>query len=119
MSVDPASNNEINSDDRIMALLAYILGFFIGFVGPLVIYVVKKDKSPFVAYHALQAIIFHAVIWVGYAVGVSALFLAPLVWLAVGVLSLVFTIVAALAANRGEWFEIPVIGPFTRRQFGP
>lgn len=35
-----------------------------------------------------------------------------------GLLSLVFSIIAGLAANRGEWYDIPVIGPIARQQSG-
>ena len=38
-----------------MAMLAYLLGVLTSFVGPLVLWLLKKDQSKFVAYHALQA----------------------------------------------------------------
>jgi hypothetical protein len=50
---------EPNENDRMWAAAAHasaIVGFAIW--GPLIVYLVQKDKSPFVAYHALQALIF-------------------------------------------------------------
>ena len=49
-----------------MAMLAYILGIFTGFIGPLVLWLIKKDQSKFVAFHALQALLLHAIVVIGY-----------------------------------------------------
>ncbi len=110
----------LSQDERTMAMLAYILGIFTGFLGPLVIWLIKKDQSKFVAYHGLQALIFHAAIVVGYFVSsLLAFFLIGfLTYPLFGILSLVYSILAGLAANRGEWYEIPVVGTFTRQQVG-
>lgn len=39
-----------SNDDRIFAMLIYVSSFFTTFIGPLIIWLVKKD-SPFVDYH--------------------------------------------------------------------
>ena len=110
----------ISQDDKTMAMLSYILGIFTGFIGPLVLWLIKKDQSKFVAYHALQALFLHAVVTIGYLV--SSVLIAVLVGLltypAFFVLGLAFSIIAGLAANRGEWYEIPVIGKFARQSAG-
>ncbi|MGB8193904.1 MAG: DUF4870 domain-containing protein, partial [Chitinophagaceae bacterium] len=46
------------SDERTMALLSHILGLVIWIIGPLIIYLVKKDESKFVAEHAKEALNF-------------------------------------------------------------
>ena len=46
-----------NQDEKMTAMVAYVLQIFTWFVGPLVIYFVKRD-SRFVKFHALQALIF-------------------------------------------------------------
>ena len=43
----------MTQDERTMAMLAHLLGIVTGFLGPLVIWLIKKDQSKFVAYHAL------------------------------------------------------------------
>lgn len=50
----------ITQEERLFAIVAY-LGYFTGFwlVAPLVIYVLKRDSSRFVAHHALRAVILH------------------------------------------------------------
>lgn len=52
---------EPTQEDRMMAAASY-LGYLVGFwlVVPIVIYVLKREKSRFVAFHSLQAIIVHA-----------------------------------------------------------
>jgi uncharacterized Tic20 family protein len=110
----------ISQDDRTMAMLAYVLGIFTGFLGPLVIWLIKKDQSKFVAYHGLQALLFHAVILVGYILSsfLVVFLIEFLTYPLFGILSLVYSILAGLAASRGEWYEIPVVGKFTRQQVG-
>jgi uncharacterized membrane protein len=111
---------ELTQDDKTLAMLAYLLGIFTGFLGPLILWAIKKDQSKFVAFHALQALFLHSVVVLGYILSSLLVFvlIGFLTYPAFFVLGLVFSIVAGLAANRGEWYEIPIIGPFTRRQTG-
>ncbi|MEO7715342.1 MAG: DUF4870 domain-containing protein [Capsulimonas sp.] len=103
----------ITSEDRTSAMLAYLLGFVTKWIAPLIIYLVKKGKSEFAEYHALQALFFQIAIMCLYAI--TAAIFAPLMSV-VFVIDIVFCILAGLAANRGEWYEIPVIGEFARKQ---
>jgi hypothetical protein len=114
--VDPTTgSSEITQDDKTMAMVAWLIGIVTGWVGPLIIYLVKKDQSKFVAYHALQATFFHVAIIVLYMASAFTFLISG----AAGVLlSLVFSIIAGLAANRGEWYEVPLIGKFTKQQVG-
>ncbi len=109
-----------SSDERPLAAIAYLGGAFISFLVPLVIYFIKKDQSRFVAFHALQAMIFHIVIIIGLLIGFMLTFvlIGFLILPVVGILSLVFSVLAALAASRGEWYELPLVGPWARRQVG-
>ena len=107
-------------DDKTMAMLAYILGIFTGFAGPLVLWLLKKDQSKFVAFHALQALLLHAAVTIGYILGVVTSFLLVGFFIlpVVGILGLVFSILAGLAANKGDWYDIPILGPIARQQTG-
>ncbi|MBK8258817.1 MAG: DUF4870 domain-containing protein [Polyangiaceae bacterium] len=51
-----------SQEDRILAALSY-LGYFLGFwlLIPIVIYVLKREKSRFVAHHALRAVLLHLI----------------------------------------------------------
>lgn len=110
----------ISQDDKTMAMLAYILGIFTGFIGPLVLWLIKKDQSKFVGYHAMQALLLHAVVTIGYFLSgfLMAVLVGFLTLPVFGLLGLVFSILAGLAANKGEWYDIPVIGKIARQQTG-
>jgi uncharacterized protein len=99
----------ITSDDTTWALLAHLSFFVLGVVGPLIIYLVKKDTSPFVRQHAAEALNFHITITL--AVFVSALLILVLIGvvllLAVLVAGAVLAVLAAIAANRGESYRYP------------
>src|SRR5688572_7263396 len=58
------SSAELTQDEKLWAMLAHLaglLGYAVAFgqyIGPLVIYLLYKDKSRFVAFHALQSLYF-------------------------------------------------------------
>lgn len=115
-----------NDEERNLALLAQgfgLLGYVTGFgqiVCPLVMWFVKRDDSPFVAFHALQTALFHVAVTV--ALAVVALIGIPLVFVGVGVLvlaiglpliavgALILNILGCVAAHRGEWTRYPLVG---------
>lgn len=41
-------------DERVFAALIYVISFFTAFIGPLVIWLLKKDSSQFVDYHGRE-----------------------------------------------------------------
>jgi uncharacterized Tic20 family protein len=59
------------SEERQWAMLAHLsillnlVTGLLGVVAPLVIYMIYKDRSRYVAYHSMQALIFQLIWWVG------------------------------------------------------
>jgi len=114
---------DTTQDDRLFALLGYLLAIPTWVLAPAVIYLVKKDQSPFVAFHSLQSLFLlaaEAVICIACGV-LSTIFMMmgplgilslPLGFLAgVTVLArIVFTLVAAIKAYGGEWYKVPILG---------
>ncbi len=49
----------LNSDEKLLAMLSHFSIFLGGIILPIILYFVQKDRSKFVAFHALQAIFFH------------------------------------------------------------
>lgn len=96
-------------DARSQAALANWLGL-LGFVGPLIIYVTSGDKDPFVKHHAAEALNFQ--ITMGIGILVSGILMCVLIgFVTIFVfwgMSIVFAIIAAQAANRGEWYRYPM-----------
>lgn len=118
------NQNGLTSDERLWAMLAHLsalLGYVVGlgqYIAPLVIYLVYRERSRFVAFHALQALYFQLALLVLWAIviiltlitcGLGAIFaVVPIV------LSLVFVLMAAIRANNGEWYELPLVGAIAR-----
>ncbi len=96
-------------DDRTMGMLCHLLGILLGFLGPLIIWLMKKDTSPFVNDQGKEALNFQITLLIGYVIGGATMFvcvgfiLTPLVWLA----GVVFGIMGAMAANKGEVYRYP------------
>jgi uncharacterized Tic20 family protein len=121
-------DGSLSADEKLWGMLAHLLTLLghvvvVGaYIAPLVIYLVYKDRSRFVAFHALQALFFRLL-----ALAVSvALMLFSIVTLGLGVLLavplaialaiavLVYTIIAAIQANNGVWYELPIVGRWAR-----
>jgi uncharacterized protein len=110
---------QLRSDDTMWAMLAYLSTLLLSFVGPLIIYFTKRDESPFVRHHGAQALnmmITGAIYGIGLlvlAIVAGAVthgfgfFLFFVVWFVFGVVELVYVIIAAIAANRGELYQTP------------
>ncbi|MFF5110798.1 DUF4870 domain-containing protein [Streptosporangium sp. NPDC000509] len=98
------------SDDTTMAMLAHLLGLLTSFVGPLVLYLAKKDESPYARDQAAEALNFQLTVLIAYAVCwvLAFVFIGFLLMFFLWVGSIVMAIVAALAANRGETYRYPI-----------
>jgi uncharacterized Tic20 family protein len=92
--------------------LSALSGFIIPFgslIGPLVVWQIKKNQYPIVDDQGKEALNFQITITL--AAIVSAILIVLLVGIflliAVGIASLVFTIIAAIKANNGETYRYP------------
>src|SRR5262249_16178788 len=65
----PGAAYVVTQDERTMATLAHLLQLVTSWMGPLVIFFVKRD-SPFVKFHALQALILQVCLTAFWIVGV-------------------------------------------------
>lgn len=105
------SPNDVTSDDRLWALLAYVLTPLF----PIIILLMadKKDR-PFLKAHNMQALILGVAEFIVETIlgAVSAGLLGCVVLIA----ALVINIYFGVKANRGEVFEIPFITNFVRQQ---
>lgn len=119
-SFTPFNAPEVTSEERTMSLLAHILGMFTSILAPIIIYFIQKDKSKFASFHALQAILFQ--IAFGIALTISAFLCMVLIGFIllpiVGIGGLIYVIKAAIAANNGELYELPIVGKMARTSIG-
>jgi uncharacterized Tic20 family protein len=97
-------------DQRMWATLAHLSGLVLSIVGPLVIYLLMKDRGRFVRSQALEALNFQITVLI--AVVVSSVLILVLIGLVllpiIGVAAFVLMILAAIAANRGEEYHYPL-----------
>jgi hypothetical protein len=131
-TVQPLSSD----DERTWAMLAHLSVFlnlisgFLGIIAALVIYLVFKPRSRYVAYQSMQAFIFQLIWWFGGGI------LAGIAWAITGVLSailvgliciplaciislaplvsLVYGIVGAVECNNGRDFRYWLVGDWVR-----
>ena len=114
-------------DDRSMAMIAHLLGL-VGFIGPLVLFLVKKDTaSKFLLFHMKQSLFYQVglillFIAMGVMAGIGSLVtlgiigcvLMPIVML-VWIGAIVYLIYGAVQVNGGKDFEYYYIGPWVRK----
>lgn len=113
---EPLQDLTITKDERSWAMAAHALTFVEGgIIGPLILYLVKKDESEFIAFHALQSLLFGLFFTV-----VTTLVVVPfglctfgagfLLLFAFLPFYLFFELYAVVKANEGEWYFLPVVG---------
>jgi uncharacterized Tic20 family protein len=128
------------SDERTWAMLAHLsvlANLVTGVLGPfiaLIIYLVYRDRSRYVAYQSMQAFIFQLITWVGSGVLIGG------IWLVTGLLSivvvgillipfaligticlgilplvgLIYGIVGAIETSQGKDFQYWLVGDWAR-----
>lgn len=98
-----------DSDQRMWAMLSHLGGILFSFIPPLVIWLMFKERGRFVEEQAKEALNFQITLIIGYIVGailtivLIGVIIVLLVWLA----AIVFGILAAVAANKGEAYRYP------------
>ena len=97
------------SDEKTMSALAHGLPIVCGFIGPLIIFLVRKDESQFVAENSKEALNFQITLFIGYIVaGILCAVLIGLVLLpAIWICSLVFSIIGAIKSSEGKIYRYP------------
>lgn len=95
-----------------MAMLSHLLGVLSGFIGPLIIYFVKKDDHPFIEQEAKEAVNFHLTMLIWYFASIvivtascGVIFFAPLV---PAVISVIFGVIATVESNKGSPYRYPM-----------
>ncbi|HEY8622138.1 MAG TPA: DUF4870 domain-containing protein [Dermatophilaceae bacterium] len=98
------------SDARMWSIFAHLGGTFLSFFVPLVIYLVFKDRDPFVRRHSAQALNFHITLFIVYVVSVPLILIIVGIFtiIAAAICAVVFTVIAALAANDGREYTYPL-----------
>ena len=126
--VNPAPvGADVSAEERQWAMFAHLsalagglltsaIGGWGFFIGPLVIWLMKKDTMPFVADQAKEALNFNITVSGIFVIllilslltlGIGFLVTAPIM-LIIGIAALVFIIIAAMKANQGIAYRYPL-----------
>ena len=112
-----AMANETNQDARTWAMLCHLSmlsGLVTGFgfwLGPIIVWLIKKNDHSFVDEHGKEAVNFMITVTLaGFVCGILVFVLIGVFLLmALGVISVVMPIIAGLKANNGEHYQYPAI----------
>jgi uncharacterized Tic20 family protein len=126
-SPESSPSGELAPEERTWGMLAHLSSLLGGlltaafgggwgcFVGPLIVWLVKKDSMPFVDDQGKEALNFNITVAIAFLIllilsvatfGIG-LFIAIPLWVIIGIAWLVLTIVAAVKANEGVRYRYP------------
>jgi uncharacterized Tic20 family protein len=127
-------------DERTWAMLAHLsvlANLVTGFLGPvvaLIIYLIYKDRSRYVAYHSLQSFVFQLVFWIGGGALIGLIWavtgilsavlvgllcipfavVGTLVFAAMPVIALIYGIIGGIQTSQGQDFRYWLVGDWVR-----
>jgi len=115
---EPHVHAELTNDERMWAMLCHLSGFagyfgvvpFASIIGPLIIWLLKRDASQFVDFHGKEALNFQITMSIAYAITIAlcfvliGFFILPFL----GIWLIVLVVIAAIKASNGEYFRYPL-----------
>ena len=107
----PSPSGSAPQEDRTVALLTHLSGIIAGFIVPLIMWLINKDKpeKSWLTDSSVEALNFQITIAIAYVICIvlSVIIigglLLPIVWL----VNLIFCILGGVAANKGEAYRYP------------
>ncbi|MGD8536246.1 MAG: DUF4870 domain-containing protein [Candidatus Aminicenantes bacterium] len=96
---------------HLSALAVFIFPLFGNIFGPLIVWLVKKDESPFVDDQGKESLNFQITFTICciFAGILTVIFIGYILLIALGIAFFILVIVAAVKANEGEEFRYPFI----------
>ena len=98
-----------SADEKNIAVITHLGGTLFSVFPALIVWLLKKEDSPFVGEHAREALNFQITLLIGYVISsiliyvLIGLLLAGILWLA----NIVLCVLAAIAASKGEEYRYP------------
>jgi uncharacterized membrane protein len=94
-----------------------------GIIGPLILYLVQKDKDAFSAFHSLQSLYWGLamIVLCTFAGGITivTLGLGAILFLPIVGIYMVFEVIATIKAYHGEWYMLPIVGELALKSHPP
>ena len=109
---DISATNSIqpSNDDKNIATVTHLAGTVFFFIPALIVWILKKDDSAYIADQAKEALNFQITVLIAMFIAQALIWLlvglalVPLVW----VINIVFCIIAAVATSKGETYRYPL-----------
>lgn len=100
---------QVTESDRLLAVLSHVLTLFFSFFAPLIIYLLKKDESPFVREHAKESLNFQITLFIAYVVSILLIVVVIGIFMlmVLGIVHLVLVIVATVRASENKLYRYP------------
>lgn len=106
------------ADERNYTALGNILGILIGFISPLIFWLIYKDRSAFVDRNLKSALNFQISVVIYFiAAGILSVVtfgILSILYLAIGVVVIVFCIIAFVKTKDGQDYKYPLSIPFIK-----
>jgi uncharacterized protein len=99
-----------DADQRLWATLVQIGGIFFGVLPSLIGYLLTRDRGEFIHQHTRRALNFHItyLIVIAASIVLSFVLIGIFILLAAEIVALIFSIMAAVAANSGQPYKFPI-----------
>ena len=103
--------SDVSQDDKNLGMLTHLSGILLGFIVPLIIWLMNKEKTDkgWLNAEAVEALNFQITVAIGYVICVVltviliGAFLMPILW----IVNIVFCIIAGLKAKEGISYRYP------------
>lgn len=104
------------SDEKLWSTLIHLGGILLSVFPALIGYLVLKDRGPFVRAQTITALNFQLTLLIVYVAGtfLSGLVFPAIIVVAAVIYSVVMSIIAAVAANKGQWYRYPLTIEFVK-----
>ena len=112
---DYASGSTASKDERMWATFCHLAGL-VGFLGPLIVWLIKKNELPSVDVHGKASLNFQLTVLIAALAGGAAAFVLSFfcigwllfpVMVLIGLAGIVFAVIAGIKANDGQDYKYP------------
>ena len=111
MSTEISSNiTNPNNDDKNISTVTHLGGTVFSFIPALIVWILKKDDSAYIADQAKEALNFQITVLIAqFVAGVLAIILIGFLFMGIiWILNVIFCIIAAIASSKGEAYRYPL-----------
>ena len=99
-----------SNDDKNIATVTHLGGTVFSFIPALIVWILKKDNSAYIADQAKEALNFQITVLIAqFVAGILAIILIGFLFMGIiWILNVVFCIIAAIASSKGEAYRYPL-----------